>query len=143
MKLIAINRQQVYRAVMQELKDKSDTDKWTVELKKYRPSKTLKQNGFFHLVCDYIARHPQIQSSMKNIKQSVYENHPLRIRDPLHADKFIIKTIADCDIDQAGHYIESAFIEAAEQSIDMREFITEWEEIKRRERENDHVRDSN
>ncbi len=140
MKLIAVDRIQVYRAVVATLWHKKDEEKWTVELKRYRPGKTLKQNSFFHLICDYIAQHPQIQSSMKSIKQSIYENHPLRIRDPLHADKFIIKTIADCDIDQAGHYIESAFIEAAEQSIDMREFITEWEEIKRREKENEETR---
>ena len=137
MKLIAVDRIQVYRAVVATLWHKKDEEKWTVELKRYRPGKTLKQNSFFHLICDYIALQPQVQSSIKHIKQSIYENHPLRIRDPLHADKFIIKTISDCDIDQAGHYIESAFIEAAEQSIDMREFITEWEEIKQKEKENE------
>ena len=133
MKLVAVTRQEVYNAVVNELKHKSDKDKFTVSLKKYKPPRTLKQNAFFHLVCDYLADHPQIQSSIQHIKQSVYENHPLKVRDPLHADKFIIKTISDCNIEQAGHYIEAVFMEAAEQGIDMREFITEWQEIKRRE----------
>ena len=136
MKRSNINRTDVYRAVIGYIRKKSDKEKFSLELKKYKLPRTLKQNAFFHLCCTYLGDHPKIQSPMKHIKQSIYENHPLRVRDPLHADKLITKTISDCNIEQAGHYIEAVFMEAADQAIDMTDFIDDWKAIKERENAN-------
>ena len=140
MKLIAVNRTQVYRAVIDMLRSKSDNEKWSVELKRYRRLRTLKQNSFEHLLYDVMAH--DLDMAASHIKTSVKEQGGPFLRDPLHPDKLIPKPSSECNIEDLGVRIEYAFRlwnEFTETEAPL-EFITEWEEIKRREKENEETR---
>ena len=105
-----------------------DNARVTLEVKKYRPRRTLTQNAFEHLLYDYIGKHSGMNPDL--IKEHVKQEYGPWKRV---FDKNVPIPSSQCDIFEIGQRIEGCF--AVMDYLDMYEaklnFLKEWQELKR------------
>lgn len=116
-----------------EMKKYGPKDVLTIEVKKWKAPRTLTQNNFFHLLCDYLSHPSRMDMDPGLIKDGIKDRYGYKIEA---FGKLIPKPSHLCDrLEEMSALVEGCFREAASQTIDMRDFIIHWEEIKRRRSE--------
>lgn len=111
-------------------------ERLTIIIKKYQPTRTLKQNAFEHLLYDYLGAVIGINPAL--VKEGIKQKYGPYKRV---FDKLVPIPSHECDIEEMSKRIEGVFIEAGEQEppVDMNEFIAEWRTIKEREQSKSHT----
>ena len=132
MKLVNVDRVQVYRAVVDTIKRKSDKEKWSVELKKYMPRRTLKQNSYFHKLCQLLAQYDGSDPDL--IKDGIKEKYGYKVETPL--GNLVPKPSHLCDIGDEMHaLIRGCVIEGADRGCDTSQWEIDYKAIKEKENE--------
>ena len=117
---------------IEKLRQYKEKDLLSVEVKKWKPIRTLTQNKFFHLLCQYLAS--ELKMDMALVKEGIKERYGVRVKV---FDKLVPKPSHLCNkFEEMSQLIEGVFIEAGEQGIDMTDWIKQWMEIKERRDEN-------
>lgn len=130
-----IDKDEVLWRVGEVLQGFKDGTSFTVEVKRWRPMRTLTQNAFFHLLLGHLAHEMDMDAGL--IKDGIKEKYGYRI---MVFGKLVPKPSHLCDrFEEMSALIEGGFREAGEQGIDMRDWIRRWEQIKK-ERANDAER---
>ena len=131
MKLSRATRANVYKFIVGILKDAKPEQMWNVSLTKWKPRRTLDQNSFFHLLCGHLEHELNMDSAL--IKEGIKQRYGYKEQ---YRDSLIPKPSSMCNkFEEISALIEGCFVEAGEQGIDMRDFINEWQEIKRQQGE--------
>ena len=125
MKIIKKDRHETYQELGEYLKNRKDNEFFNVEIKKWKPIRTLKQNSFEHLLYDYVGYMLGMDPGI--VKIGIKEKYGPFI---MSFDKLVPKPSHLCNILEISPRIEGCFIEAGDQGIDMREFINQWQEIR-------------
>jgi len=110
---------------VERLKKYTEKDVLAIEVKKWRPVRTLKQNAFEHLLYDYIAHETWMDAA--NVKAGIKQKYGPWIKV---FDEFIPRPSHLCTVEDIGERIEGCFIEMGELGIDTIEFIREWQAIR-------------
>lgn len=118
-----------------EMKKYSPKDLLTIEVKKWKARRTLTQNNFFHLLCDYLSHPSRMDMDAGLIKDGIKDRYGYKIEA---FGKLIPKPSHLCNkLEEMSALIEGCFREAASQAIDVRDFVVHWEQLKRRKQGND------
>lgn len=114
------------------LKDMNQYDEYvdlTIEVKKYKPVRTLSQNAFFHKTVAYLAHELHMDAGLvKDGIKFLYGYQMMGLRNKLVP----IPSHLCNSHEEMSVLIEGCFIEAGEQGIDMRDYINEWEQYKKK-----------
>ena len=134
MKWEKIEKDIVLWTVGEALREYKDGALLTVEVKRWKPIRTLTQNAFFHLLVGHLAHEMDMDAGL--IKDGIKEKYGYRVS---MFGRLVPKPSHLCDrFDEMSALIEGGFREAGEHNppIDMRDWIRRWEQI-RKERAND------
>ena len=113
------------------LEAQKDDAYFTITIKRWRERRTITQNNFFHLLCDHLGHRLGMDPAL--VKEGIKQQHGYKER---FGDVLVPKPSSMCNkFEEMSALIEGCFIEAGEQGVDMREFIAEWEEYKKQERD--------
>ena len=103
-------------------------DLLTIEVKKYKPLRTLTQNAFFHKTVGYLAWKLGMDAGL--VKDAIKRDYGYKAKD--YKGKYIPKPSHLCNkFEEMSALIEGCFAEAGEQGIDMREYVIKWEQYKK------------
>ena len=131
MKFEKIDKDQVLWCIGEALREYKDGALLTVEVKRWKPIRTLTQNAFFHLLLGHLAHEMDMDAGL--IKDGIKEKYGFRVS---MFGRLVPKPSHLCDrIEEMSALIEGCFREAGEQGLDMRDWIRRWEQI-RKERAN-------
>ena len=132
MKWEKIEKDIVLWTVGEALREYKDGALLTVEVKRWKPIRTLTQNGFFHLLLGYLAHEMDMDAGL--IKDGIKQKYGYRMSI---FGELTPKPSHLCDrFEEMSVLIEGCFREAGEQGLDMRDWIRRWEQI-RKERANE------
>lgn len=99
---------------------------FNIDIKLWKPKRTITQNSFFHLVCTELAQ--KLDMNMELIKAAIKEKYGYKFQ---YRDKLYPIPSSQCNkFEEFSALIEGCFIEAGEQGIDMKDFIIQWQKIK-------------
>jgi len=129
-----LKKEEVLWTVGEALKEYKDGALLTVEVKRYVPRRTLTQNAFFHKLIDFLAHAMDMDAGL--VKDGIKSKYGYRVS--VFGDLTPIPSHLCNKLEQMSALIEGCFHEAMEQGIDMRDWIRQWEAV-RKERGNDRV----
>lgn len=110
---------------MSQYKDK---DLLTIEVKKYKPLRTLTQNAFFHKTVGYLAFKLGMDAGL--VKEGVKDIYGYKIKGI--RGNLVPKPSHLCSkFEEMQALIEGVFLEAGVQGVDMRDYIHKWEQYKK------------
>lgn len=103
-------------------------DLLTIEVKKYKPLRTLSQNAFFHKTVGYLAFKLGMDADF--VKEGIKDLYGYRMK--VYQGSLIPKPSHLCNkFEEMNALIQGCFIEAGEQGIDMHDYIHKWERYKK------------
>ncbi len=113
---------------LHDMSQYNDKDLLTIEVKKYKPLRTLSQNAFFHKTVAYLAF--KLGMDAEFVKEGIKDLYGYRMK--VYQGSLIPKPSHLCNkFEEMNALIEGCFREAGEQQIDMRDYIQKWEEFKK------------
>jgi len=116
------------KAYYYDMKQYKPDDQLTIEVKKYKPVRTLTQNAFFHKTVGYLAF--KLGMDAVDVKEGIKSMYGYKMR--VYGGDLIPKPSSQCNkFEEMSALIEGCFREAGEQSIDMRDYVLQWERFKK------------
>ena len=147
MKIVKENRHEAYRKLGEYLKNKKDNEYFNVEIKKWKPLKTQPQLGLYFIAFDFLCTELGISGQSarymfrKGLEEKYHYKKPTGVfkkNEFTDEEEEIIAPIplSECNrLEEFQAGFDGLFIEAGDSvpSVDMSEFIEQWEEIKQAE----------
>jgi len=133
--IVKADRHEAFNQAKEYFKLQKDGVYFNIEIKRWKPRRTITQNNFFHLLCDYLGHELGMDAAL--VKEGIKQIYGCKIK---FRDELVPKPSSMCNkFEEMSALIEGCFIEGGEQGIDMRDFIREWEKYKAEEarRQND------
>ncbi len=114
---------------LHDIEQYESKDLLTIEVKKYKPVRTLTQNAFFHKTVAYLAFKMGMDADF--VKEGIKVLYGYKMR--AYGDAGLVpKPSHLCNkFEEMSALIEGCFQEAGEQGIDMRDYILRWEQFKK------------
>lgn len=100
----------------------------TIEVKKYKPLRTLTQNAFFHKTVGYLAFKLGMDAAI--VKEGIKQAYGYKVK--VFGEYLVPKPSHLCNkFEEMNALFEGCFAEAGAQGIDMRDYILKWERYKK------------
>ena len=134
MKIPKISQTEAYFFCKATISKFSEKDYLSIEIKKYKPEKTQKQLGLFFEALDFFCRSGGYKESDKYwIRKGIEEQYSFRKKNAI--GQLVPIPLSECNRwEQFEVFYNGLFNEAYEQGIDMSDFITQYEQLRKEQR---------
>jgi len=134
MKIPKISQPEAYFFCKTTISKFSEKDYLSIEIKKWKPMKTTKQLGLFFEALDYFCKKAGYSEDEKYwVRKGLEEQYSYRKKNSLGHSVPI--PLSECNRwEQFEAFYNGLFQEAAEQGVDMSDFVSQYDQLKTEQR---------